>query len=419
VRFLLAAAVLARAWAQTSDASSPESAGLLEQIKQRATEDLASVPNYVCVDSIERSLSIPGEHEFRRLDRVHAELAHVEGADRFSWIGNSAFQSRNPTVMVGYGAGFGGDFSDNRTLVFKNSQTKLTYAGRVTIDGRPTLRFEFDHPRGALGVANGNQSGLTAARGSFWIDPQTLELLQLDIEGYAIPSNLAVRSISDSTTYWRVLIGQRVVLLPRNSEFRLEYADGTGRRNASAFSNCREYSADSTLTFAESPTPQLPPSTVEEFHVQPGLQLQLVLDKTVDAKEAAVGDTIRAHVLRGDGGIGRGAHVYGRVNRIINFDDLIPLPRPKHRPSTPKHEHELRQQHAGEVLIQIEFSQIEFRGSRAPLIARLIDLGSRPGKREQRSTALVIWTTTQSCDTIRPEPQAFMFRKITRSSGEM
>jgi hypothetical protein len=380
VRFLLAAAVLARAWAQTSDASSPESAGLLEQIKQHATEDLASLPNYVCVDSIERSLWIPGEREFRRLDRVHAELAHIEGADRFSWIGNSAFQSRTPTVMVGYGAGFGGDFSDNRTLVFKNSQAKLSYAGRVTIDGRLALRFEFDHPRGALGVANGNQSGLTAARGAFWIDPQTLDLLQLDIEGYAIPSDLAVRSISDSTTYWRVLIGQRIVLLPRNSEFRLEHADGTGRRNASVFSNCREYTADSTLTFAQSPTPQLPPPTEEDSHVPPGLQLQLVLDKTLDAKEAAVGDPVRAHVLKGDGGIRRGAHVYGRVNRIIDFDDLIPLPRPKHPPPTTKHE--LWQQHPGEVLIQIEFSQIEYRRSRAPWIARLIDLESEPGKRE-------------------------------------
>jgi hypothetical protein len=240
VRFLLAAAVLARAWAQPSDAPPPGSAGLLERILQRATEDLAGVPNYVCVDSIERSLSIPSEHEFRRLDRVHAEAAHIGGADRFSWIGNSAFQSRNPTVMVGYGAGFGGDFSDNRALVFQNSQTKMSYAGRVTIDGRPALRFEFDHSGGALGVTNGNQSGRTAARGSFWIDPQTLDLLQLDIEGYAIPSDLEVRSISDSTTYWRVLIGQQVALLPRNSEFRLTYADGIGRRNASVFSNCRQ-----------------------------------------------------------------------------------------------------------------------------------------------------------------------------------
>ena len=74
MRFLLLLAVMAGAWAQTKDASSPETAGLLEQIKQRATEDLASVPNYVCVDSIERSMIIPGERQFRRLDGCTSSL---------------------------------------------------------------------------------------------------------------------------------------------------------------------------------------------------------------------------------------------------------------------------------------------------------------------------------------------------------
>jgi hypothetical protein len=379
MRFLLVLAVIAGAWAQTKDTSSPESTGLLEQIKQRAIEDLANVPNYACVDSIERSLWIPGERQFRRLDRVHLELAHIQGADRFSWLGNSIFQSRTPTTVVGYGASFGGDFADNRALVFKNDWTRISYAGRVTIDGRPALRYEYDDPRGALAVTHGNQSGFTAARGAFWIDPDTLDLLQIDLEGYAIPLNLAVRSISDGTMYWRVLVGKRTVLLARNSEFRLTEADGTVKRNASVFSNCREYAADSTLTFGSSPTLQPPPPTRENSQVQPGLQLQLVLDRPFDANEAAVGDSIRAHTLEGVGSIPRGAHVYGRVNRIINFNDQIPLPRPERPPPTPRHD--VSGRHPGEVLIQIEFLQIEYRRSRAPFIARLIDLESQPGRR--------------------------------------
>jgi hypothetical protein len=379
VRFLLVLAVMAGACGQTKDTSSPESTSLLEQIKQRAIADLASVPNYICVDSIERSLLIPGERQFRRLDRVHLELAHIEGSDRFSWLGNSSFQSRTPTVMVGYGASFGGDFADNRALVFKNDWTKISYAGRVTIDGRPALRYEYDDPRGALAVTHGHQSGFTAARGAFWIDPETLDLLQIDLEGYAIPSNLAVRAISDTTMYWRVLVGKRTVLVARNSEFRLTEADGTVKRNASVFSNCREYLAESALTFGSSPTLQLPPSATENSRVQPGVELQLVLDRPLDANEAAVGDSIRAHILEGVGSIPRGAHVYGRVNRIINFDDQIPLPRPERPPPTPKHD--VSGQHPGEVLIQIEFSQIEYRRNRAPFIARLIDLESQPGKR--------------------------------------
>jgi len=281
--------------------------------------------------------------------------------------------------MLGYGASVGGDFADNRALIFKNKDTKVSFAGRVTMDGRPALRYEYDAPRGALGVANGGQSGFTAARGAFWIDPETLDLLQIDIEGYAIPSNLAVQTISDSTTYWHVLIGKRVALLAHRSEFRLAYTDGTGRRNTSVFSNCREYATESTLTFGSSHSPDLPPSAgIESSRIQPGLELQLALDETLDANDAAVGDPIRAHILNAARGIPRGARVYGRVSRIINFDNQIPLPRPQHPPPTP--EDTMRTSHAGAVLIQIEFLQIEYRHARAPFIARLIDLQSQPGK---------------------------------------
>jgi len=383
VRCLLVLAITAGACAQIKEPSSPESTPLLEKIRQRAIDDLASVPNYVCVDSIERFLFIPAEHKFRRLDRVHVELAHVDGADRFSWLGNSSFQSRSPTVMVGYGASFGGDFADNRALIFKNTSTKISYSGPETINGRPALRYEYDAAHGALGVANGNLTGFTPARGAFWVEPETRELLQIDLQAYAIPSRLEVQSISDSTSYWRVLIGQRVALLPHNSDFRLTYADGTGRRNTSVFSNCREYTADSTLTYASSPAgstaaPESSPPAIENSHLQPGIQLQLALDKTLDANQAAVGDPVRAHVLSAAGGIPRGARVYGWVSRIINFADLIPLPRPQQPMPIPKSA--VWGQHAGEVLIQIEFSRIEYRRTRAPFVARLIDLESQPGK---------------------------------------
>jgi hypothetical protein len=203
--------------------------------------------------------------------------------------------------------------------------------------------------------------------------------LRIDIESYDIPVRLALQAISDSTTYWRVLIGARIALLAHNSEFRLTYADGTGRRNASAFSNCRKYTAESALTFESGSSPPLPSPTVENSHVQPGLELQLSLDSALDANQAAVGDPIRAHVLKGVASIPRGAHVYGRVTRIINFNDQSPVPGRKTPQQPPTHQ---VWGHPGEVLIQIKFSEIEYQGSRAPFLARLIDLESQPGKRE-------------------------------------
>ena len=66
------------------------------------------------------------------------------------------------------------------------------------------------------------------------------------------------------------------------------------------------------------------------------------------------------------------------MSRIINFNHLIPQRRPQQPPPTPKLP--VLGWHAGEVLIQMEFSQIEYRRSRAPFLARLIDLQLEAGK---------------------------------------
>ena len=375
--FALGLMIIAISGVQTEDNSSTQNTILLQQIKQRAIADLGSVPNYVCVDSIERSLWIPNERQFRRLDRLHLEIAHIEGADRFSWLGNSAFQSTAPTAMVGYGASFSGDFADNRALVLASRWTTISYSGRVTMEGRPALRYEYDVHRRVLAVRNGDQSGVAAARGAFWIDPEALDVLQIDLEAYDIPASLAIRSIVDHTMYWPVLVGGQRVLLARRSELLLTELDGTVKRNQSVFSNCREYIAESTVTFGSSPGPQDSPPTKERARVEAGLRIPLALDAPLDANKASVGDPIRAHTLETVGGIRRGAHVYGRVSRIINYNDQIPTPRPGQPSRSSKRP--VYGQHSGEVLIGIEFSQIEYGRSRAPFTARLIDVESQPG----------------------------------------
>jgi hypothetical protein len=161
----------------------------------------------------------------------------------------------------------------------------------------------------------------TRPRGSLWIDPETNDLLQIDLEAYDFASQLSLQSISDIAKYQQLLIGERTMLIEHNSEFRLTNADGTVQRNVSSLSNCREY-RESTLSFGQNPAARLPEPTMESVHVRPGLQLQLVFDKTFNANQVAVGDPIRGHVLRANGEIRQGARVYGRVTDCGLFIDL-------------------------------------------------------------------------------------------------
>ena len=351
----------------------------LERVKHRALAESANTPNYVCANSIERSMLVPGERTFRQLDRIYLEVTHVAGADRFAWLGNSSFESGTPTAVVGHGAGFGGDFADSRNLIFKNESTGISYAGSETMEDRPALRYEFQVPRdrGGLWVGVGNQQGRAAVRGSFWIQPETLDLIRIDLERYDIPAHLERKSVVVRTMYWRVRIGEKSVLLPRNSEFLLTSRDDVVRRNSTLYLNCREYKVESNINFGADPT-----APDRETRIAAGLELHLELGKAVDPHRTAIGEPVRATVLKAAGSVPKGAEVKGRVIRIIRYGDHIPLPNRASRRRGPRRSKTVAPvwgRHADEVLIGIEFATIEFRGSRAPFVAALMGLVSQPG----------------------------------------
>jgi hypothetical protein len=329
---------------------------LLDRVRRRALDGLATIPNYVCIDSIERSWRRPEDTAFRTLDRIRLELAHLDGGDHFSRLGDPSFRLTDPSAIAGHGAAFRGDFGDNRALVFRNPATTIRYAGDETIEGRPASRFEYELPlgHGGLTMAVGRATGIAGAKGTFWADRETLDVLRIDIEAYAIPADVPVRSAVTRTRYWRAAIGGHRVLLARDSEFQLSLADGIVKRNVSAFSNCREYQAQSVVSFEGGTRAEMErPPAIESGSLPAGLEFAIVLDGAVNLETAAIGDLVRAHVLEGAGPIPKGAAVTGRVERVIR-----------------------RHRGAAEALIGLSFSDIQFRRTRLPFTARLVDAGA-------------------------------------------
>ena len=112
-------------------------------------------------------------------------------------------------------------YSDFRSDTFKNDWTRISNLDRVTIEGDPAWRYQYDVPRdhGGLAMTIGNASGSAAVRGAFWIEPDTLDLLRIDMESYDISANLPVRSVIDRMMYWRVLVGTGVSCWPAIPSF--------------------------------------------------------------------------------------------------------------------------------------------------------------------------------------------------------
>lgn len=373
---LIAAGVLAQ------DTNLPRQVLLLARIKEKALDDLARVPNYTCIETIERYRRIPRDRDFRLMDRVHVEVAQIEGTERFAWPGSSAFEQKHPAEMVGYGAGATGDFAGNVAGIFKNPATTVRYVGNEPVEGRPAVRFDYETPAMASGltISVGYVSGAAAIRGSFWADPESLDVLRVEVRAHDIPPEVPATSAVTRTDYWRVRMGGRNVLLTRRSDFTLTHLNGEVSRNQIIFTNCREFHGETTITFAGEPTVAVSsPPPIEQALLPPGLRLTLALDTAVDPDKAIVGTPIRAHVVERTGDVPNGARVHGQVRRIIRYDQLQPPKLQARRPGQPMIV--LRSEHYGEILIGLEFTEIEYGRRRAPFAARLIEAEREPARR--------------------------------------
>src|SRR5262245_31211795 len=92
---LLAMAIVLPAFSQTE--LSPETL-LLARIKVRAAENLTHLPNYTCLETVERS-SRRASGKFQLVDVLRVEVAFAGNKEMFAWPGSLKFDDRDLTDM--------------------------------------------------------------------------------------------------------------------------------------------------------------------------------------------------------------------------------------------------------------------------------------------------------------------------------
>src|SRR5690242_16507982 len=124
-------------------AASPPELAVLDRVRQRMAQNLDDLPNYTCLETIERSARLQPKGELLFADRVRLEVAFIGRKEMFSWPGSSKFDYSNPSEMVPGGASGFGAFGAFVDTIFRSSAPVFTYAGEHRLDRRRTLRFNF------------------------------------------------------------------------------------------------------------------------------------------------------------------------------------------------------------------------------------------------------------------------------------
>jgi hypothetical protein len=294
---------------------------LLGRVRYRTAQTLKSLPNYTCTQTIERLQRRAPAKRFELLDMVRLEVALVDGGELYKWPGAGHFQARDLREMVPNGAFGTGQFAGYAHAVFISGAARYTYAGEEFRGARRLVKWDYVVPvnLSSFQIRVPPNEAVVGFHGSFWADPDSLDLMRLEVHADDIPVELRLSESITSVEYQRVEIGTGAFLLPSVSELTMIDANGGASLNRARFEGCRQYSGQSVVTFddpVEDKTVSPEPARIIDSPA--GVSLELALDTTLRDKSTAVGDPV-TFVLKKDAKSGhsliapKGALAHGRV----------------------------------------------------------------------------------------------------------
>jgi hypothetical protein len=329
---------------------------VLARTRQKVNERLAKLSDYTCLQTTERWTRQPKAKEFRRSDTLVLEVAQIGKKELYSWPGGRSFDSSAPEDFVSSGTVSSGAFALFLRAAFSGGAT-IAFAGEGQWNGRRAFKYDYAVPIYLSRIMIGIQGaeGEAASKGSFWTDPETHDVLRLEVHAVDIPPNVPASALVTAIDYARMRIGSDFVWLPQSVDQLLTFVSGRQDRNLTEFSHCRAYSSQATLRFGEEDAgpAAAAPAPVKEIRLPEGVALALELETEVDSESAAIGDPLRAAVredvkVGGEILIPKGAMASGRLRLLIR--DSSPTPH---------------------FIVGLEFTELEFPGHRAMLYARL------------------------------------------------
>ncbi|HEY9140859.1 MAG TPA: VWA domain-containing protein [Bryobacteraceae bacterium] len=328
---------------------------MVQRVRQRMADNIKLLPDYTCLETIERSVHAAGKKNLLVRDRIHLEVAYIGGNEMFAWPGSEhfdmdLFEELPPQGGAIATGGFGGWIGN----LFGPSAPAFTSAGECRVGGRSGSRFTFRVPlSSSTHMFKVRDREINSAyTGSICVDPAALDVMTLEIQDEEIPAPLAASS--EAIRYGRTRVGLGDFLLPQHDTLTVTDLEGEEFRNVTHYTACRQYTSHSSVSFdSEYEAAPIPKEKTEVSELPGGISLDLNLGTPITFEASAVGDRIVARLSRpvhaSGVSIPKGATVSGRIRGLEQY----------YEPTEG-------------FVVSLEFSSATFDGKRITFQARLV-----------------------------------------------
>lgn len=304
---------------------------LLGRAKNKMAASLSRMPNYTCLQTIERSKRLGRRRKFELIDVLRLEVGLVNGQELFAWPGSGKFEDKELADMVPPGGAIGnGSFAAHASSVFQGRSASITFDGWQENPKRAKYIYRVPQNLSGYRIRNGQKmEAVVGYHGAFWVDPLNERVTRIEVEADDVPLFLEVLATGSSIDYSEVRIGDADYWLPVGSSMKMTNIDSSEYRNDILFTACRQFAGESSLRF-DDPSPDETPLTAvlkEEVVALPrNTYFAIQLDEPIKWGTAVTGQRIEATLMstikhKGSVVFAKGAKVQGRVTILQAMDE--------------------------------------------------------------------------------------------------
>jgi hypothetical protein len=271
---------------------------LLGRAKNKMAAALRGMPNYTCLQTIERSRRLPKRRKFELIDVLRLEVGLVEGKELFAWPGSGKFEDKELSEIVPPGGAIGnGAFAAHASSVFQGRAASITFEGWEENPRR--ARYAFRVPQNLSGYVIRHPTkakAIVGYHGKFWVTPEDERVVRIEVEADDVPLFLEVLSTGSAIDYNTVRIGDADYWLPTASTMKITNIDTAEYRNETTFSGCRQFAGESSLRF-DDPEPDeklAAPAVPETVTLPKGLYFGVQLSERLQWGQTVTGEKVKA-----------------------------------------------------------------------------------------------------------------------------
>jgi hypothetical protein len=259
---------------------SVKQAQILDGFREYALNYTKNMPNFICLEVMDRFVYVPQVDREMKIDRLEAQLSYTEGHEQYHMLAQNGKELFSDMDKVQGGSVSSGEFASMMSKIFEpQSEAEFEWYRWGTLRGQRVAEYSYhiDSGHSVFTIRFDNsQRIVTAYKGVIEGDAITGIIYRITFEAVDVPAGFPVREATEILDYGEVQISGNPFILPINAKLNMMARTERGEQkthNEIGFKLYRKFGTDSTFTPGEIIDAEGTPSPGGEIEGPPPVML--------------------------------------------------------------------------------------------------------------------------------------------------